>query len=115
MQRSFHLICIAFVAVQRLVVVAVGQGHLWTAKASRKWVQQPANAAKRKAGESGEIGVPPRTAPEKIKKNKNAKEEQMQKIGIKQQKLTNGGAQKGGGAKWVENGGRGRGHTCNAH
>lgn len=72
---SFHLICIAFVAVQRAVVVVVfffffffsvavvavafivvGQGHLWTAKASSKWVQRTTNAAKRKAMPWGEEG-----------------------------------------------------------
>jgi len=115
MQRSFHLICIAFVAVQRLVVVAVGQGHLWTAKASRKWVQQPANAAKRKAGESGEIGVPPRTAPEKMKKIKTPRKSKCKKLASNNRNLQLVGHKKGAGLKWFENGGRGRGHTCNAH
>lgn len=70
-QLSFDLYCFCCSSAA-VVVVAVGQGHLWTAKASRKWVQQPANAAKRKAGRGnggksvweGEA-TPPRTAPEK--------------------------------------------------
>lgn len=100
-QLSFDLYCFCCSSAP-VVVVAVGQGHLWTAKASRKWVQQPANAAKRKAGRGnggksvweGEA-TPPRTAPEKKPTNGRRAAKQMQKIGIKQGKLTIGGA------KWV--------------